>query len=246
MRKVICLMTALLLCMSLIVPAFAQDEGFVPSIAYKPEPEIVPVQGEDGNSYIGVIRNAEGEIIDYVEAGCLNIVPVAHLWDEDIVVPENVEELLRFVYSGLLDRSLEIPYAELQADLEGSNVVIRDLFDARWGCEEHPKMVEPEGIVLEITFDLGIVKDAEIFVTTFDEETKSWAGIVKTVNNGDGTVTCTFEHLCAIAFSMGMAKAPVPTEPTGMPSILLWIILLVVAVVGVVVILVSKKKKTAA
>ena len=246
MRKVLCLMTVLLLCVSLIVPAFAQEDGFVPSITYKPEPEIVPVQGEDGKDYIGVIRNAEGEIIDYVEAGCLRIVPVAHLWDEEIEVPEDVEKLLRFVYEGLIDRSMEIPYADLQAELADSNMVIRDLFDARWTCVEHPEMVAPEGIVLEITFDLGVMEDAEIFVTTYDEETKEWASIVKTVNNGDGTVTCTFEHLCAIAFSMGIAKDPAPVEePTGM-GILPWILLLVAAVVAVVVILVSKKKKTVA
>ena len=133
MRKLICLMTVLLLCASLIVPAFdAEEEGFVPSITYKPVPEIVPVQGEDGIGYIGVIRNAEDEIIDYVEAGCLRITPVAHLWDEEIEIPEDIEELLRFVYQGLIDRSVEIPYAELQAELADANMVIRDLFDARW------------------------------------------------------------------------------------------------------------------
>ena len=246
MRKVICMMTVLLLCVSLVMPAFAQEDEFVPSITYKPEPEIVPVQGEDGKAYIGVIRNAEGEIIDYVEAGCLRITPVAHLWDEEIEIPEDIEELLRFVYQGLIDRSVEIPYAELQAELADANMVIRDLFDARWTCVEHPEMVAPEGIVLEITFDLGVMEDAEIFVTTYDEGTKAWTGIVKTVNNGDGTVTCTFEHLCAIAFSMGIAKDPAPVEePTGM-GILPWILLLVVAVVAVVVILVSKKKKSVA
>lgn len=247
MRKVICLMTVLLLCASLIMPAFAAEEdGFVPSITYKPVPEIVPVQGEDGKDYIGVIRNADGEIIDYVEAGCLRITPVAHLWDEEIEIPEDIEELLRFVYQGLINRSMEIPYAELQAELADANMVIRDLFDARWTCVEHPKMVEPEGVVLEITFDLGVMENAEIFVTTYDEATKEWTGIVETVNNGDGTVTCTFEHLCAIAFSMGIVEDPAPVEePTGM-GILLWILLLVAAVVAVVVILVSKKKKSAA
>ena len=49
MRKLICLMTVLLLCASLIMPAFAaEEEGLVPSSTYKPVPEIVPVQGEDG------------------------------------------------------------------------------------------------------------------------------------------------------------------------------------------------------
>ena len=62
MKKIICLLTVLVLCMSLVVPAMAAEDSFVPSITYKPNPEIVPVAGEDGQEYIGVIRDKEGKI----------------------------------------------------------------------------------------------------------------------------------------------------------------------------------------
>ena len=69
MRKIICLVIALVLCMSIAAPAYASENGFVPSITYKPNPEIVPVENPDGEEFIGVIRNKDGEIIDYVGHG---------------------------------------------------------------------------------------------------------------------------------------------------------------------------------
>ena len=247
MKRFICLLTVLVLCLSLAAPVFAEEAGFVPSIAYKPDPEVVPVVDENGEEHIGVILDNEGEVVEYVDHGCLMVTPIADVWDEEIEVSTDVEELLVFVYNGLGDGSLNIPYEELEvADLDVDNMVIRDLFDARWICEEHGKMVEAEGVTFEITFDLGVVADAQIYVMTYDEDTKEWSPIVRTVNNGDGTVTCTFEHLCAVAFSMPIAATNVPSDDVQNPNVLPWIIVLLLAVVGVVVILVTKNKKKSA
>lgn len=245
MKKVISLCIVLVLCLSLAAPAFATESGFVPSITYKPDPEIIPVEDEKGEEAIGVIRDENGEIIDYVYHGCLQIIPIAHVWDPEKIVPQEVEKLLTFVYEGLNDNSLAIPYDKFDADLNAADMVIRDLFDARWVCEEHREMIEKEGVTLEIIFDLGILADVEIYVATFDEATNTWEPIVKTVNNGDGTVTCTFEHLCAISFSMLSTKADAPVDDAQSFDLLPWIIALVVAVVGVVVIVIIKKKKAA-
>ena len=96
MRKFICAMLVLLLCMSVVLPA-AADEGFVPSITYKPEPELVNVVGPDGKEYIGVVKDANGEVISYVDHGCLLITPIAHVWDDESVGPEEGERRLRVV-----------------------------------------------------------------------------------------------------------------------------------------------------
>ena len=248
MRKLICLVLVLLLCVCLAAPVFAAEDSFVPSITYKPNPEVVEIPGEDDEPYIGLIRDDQGEIIDYVGHGCLRITPIAHVWDEEIEVPQVIEDLLLMVYEGLVDGSMTIPYEKHEADLDAANMVIRDLFDARWVCDEHREMVEKEGYTFEITFDLGVVADAEIFVMTYDEATKEWSPIVKTVNNGDGTVTCNFEHLCAIEFSMlsagskPVASAPAAAAGQG-PNVLPWIVVLALAVVGVVVLVIAKKKK---
>ena len=251
MRKVICMMIAIVLCLGLVAPTYASEAGFVPSITYKPTPDIVPVTGDNGEEYIGVIHNEQGEIIDYIDHGCLLITPVADIWDDEIVVSKDVEELLAFLYEALNSGEMKIPYEKHEADLDPDNMVIRDLFDVRWVCEEHRAMIEAEGVTLDITFDLGVVADAQIFVMTYDEAAKEWSPIVKTVNNGDGTVTCTFEHLCGVEFSMSVAPAAptaAPAEDAQEPANLLpWIIALGLAVVAfVVVLVVSKNKKKAA
>ena len=244
MRKVICLLTVVLLCVSLAMPAFATEGDFVPSITYKPEPEIVPVEDENGVEHIGTIVDENGEIISYVDDGCLKITPIANVWSEEEEVLPEVKELLLFVYDELFQGEMELPYNKFEGNVDTGDMVIRDLFDARWHCAECEAAVEPDGVTFDLTFDLGVMADVEIYVMTYDEETKEWEPIVKTVNNGDGTVTCTFEHLCAITFSMNVEKNEPATDDAQPANILPWIILLVVAVVAVVVVLFIKKKKT--
>lgn len=246
MRRIICMVAALVLCLGMAAPAFAAENGFVPSITYKPNPEIVPVEGDDGGEYIGVIRNENGEIVDYVGHGCLLITPIAHVWDEEIEVPKVIEDLLTYVYNALNDGSMKIPYEKHAANLDPTNMVIRDLFDARWVCEEHRAMVEKEGFTFELTFDLGVVADAQIYVMTYDEVTKDWSPVVQAINNGDGTVTCVLEHLCAIEFSMPVAATTVAAEEAETPNVLPWVVALCVAAAGAVAVLVAKNKKKAA
>jgi hypothetical protein len=246
MRKIICLLTVLVLCLSIAAPAFAvENNGFVPSITYKPNPEIVPVEDVVGQEAIGVIHDKNGSLIGYIGHGCLMTTPVAHVWDDEVEVPADVERLLTKVYEGLNEGTIEIPYEEYGLVRDGFNMVIRDLFDARWVCTDHPDITEEDGVTFDITFDLGIMPDVEISVMTYDEEANEWSPIVKTVNNGDGTVTCTFEHLCAIAFSTPIAVAPVPVEDAPSCNIWPWIILLIVAIIAVIVVLIIKKKKKA-
>lgn len=41
MKKVICLLIVLMLCLSMAAPAFAAEDDFVPSIGYKDGPKII-------------------------------------------------------------------------------------------------------------------------------------------------------------------------------------------------------------
>ena len=244
MRKIICLLVALVVCLSIAAPVFATEtSGFVPSITYKPEPDIVPVKDENGEEHLGVIRDKDGQIVDYVDHGCFRITPIAHVWDPEIEVPDYIEDLLLYVYEGLNDDSLKINYDIFNANLDPSQMVIRDLFDIRWFCEEHLAMHLKEDNTIDLIFDLGVVADAEIFVASFDENSKEWSPIVKTVNNGDGTVTCTFQHFCAISFSMPLANTAATADAANSTNLLPWILILLLAVVAFVVIIIVKNKK---
>lgn len=242
MKKLISLFTTLVLCMSIAMPTFAAENDFVPSITYKPNPDIVGVLNEAGEEFIGVIRDAVGKVMEYVDSEYLDVTPVADIWDEAKEVPEHIKEMLQDVYDSLSKGEIKIPYEEYGEGLSAANMVIRDLFDVRFSNEEYQKMLEEEGVAFEITFDLGIVPDAEIIAMTMDESTRQWSLIEKTVNNGDGTVTCTFEHFCPVVFAMPVAPASAPIDAVSGINYLPWIAVLVLAVGGILFIVFKKKK----
>lgn len=240
MKKVICLIAAILTSVSLACPAWAAESGFVPSISYKTSPEIVPAQDDQGGEAYGVLRDADGNIIAHLEHGCLKITAVADALDEKVSIEDEIRNRLLFVYNGLNDGTIGVPY---DAEHEENNVAIRDLFDIIWNCEEHKAMFEQEGVTLEITFDLGILEDVNICVMSYNESTGAWEPIVKAVNNGDGTVTCTFSHFCVVAFSMITEPSTAVTTASGGATTWIVVFLLAAAVAAVAAVLILKSKK---
>ena len=241
MRKVFSLVVVLLLCVSMVLPVFAAEDNFVPSITYKPNPELV----SDNDGHIGVIRDADGNVLDYVDHACLRITPIAYVWDEEIDVEKLVEDLLIYIYESLKDGSMEIPYEKHEGlDLTASNMVIRDLLHIEWTCEEHAPMLGENGNTLELIFDFGVVSDLQVYGQSYDEKTTEWNPLVSVVNNGDGTLTCVFDRLGAIEFSVPVAGASAaPAESAATTSMMPWIIAIAVAAVAIVGVLFAMKKK---
>ncbi len=231
MKKLICLLTVLALAMAFACPVFAA-EAFVPSISDKEEPDIVP----DDEGVIGEIKGEDGEIIDKVDGDCLVITPISEA-ETSTRIPEDAREELLYVYEELLNGDMTLPYE--QDGLDPETMVIRELIDASWLCEEHPAMLEPEGVTIDLTFDIGVDADTKVYVyVRIDGE---WTA-VPVVNNGDGTVTCTFEELCPIAFCVaaGTGKPPVQTGDEFNPTI--WIVLLAVSAAALVGVVVLRRK----
>lgn len=231
MKKLICLLTVLALAMAFACPVFAA-EAFVPSISDKEEPEIVP--GEDG--VIGEIKGEDGEILDKVDGDCLVITPISEA-ETSTRIPEDARQELLYVYEELLSGDMTLPYE--QDGLDPETMVIRDLIDASWLCQEHPAMLEPEGVTIDLTFDIGVDADTKVYVYVYIDGV--WTA-VPVINNGDGTVTCTFEELCPIAFCVaaGTGKPPVQTGDEFDPT--LWIVLLAVSAAALVGVVILRKK----
>lgn len=236
MKRVISLVTVLLLCLSLAFPAYAAE--FVPSIPEKGAPTIVPVLDGEGNEALGVIRDADGKIIGYAYAeDCLVVTSVSEA-KKSTEIPSDAANLLLSVYDALSKGEMELPYEA--AGFNAKNMVIRDLIDITWLCEDHPEMIEPTGVVLVLTFDLGVAADAEVCVMTYKND--AWNHITKVVNNGDGTVTCTFEHLCPVAFSVLSGGSTPPVQTGDEFDLMLWVVLLAVSAVGLVSVAVCRRK----
>ena len=245
MKKLISLLAVLMLCATLLVPAYATNE-FKPSVEFKPAPEIVPVLDPDGNEALAMLIDGDGLIVDYVYAGdrCLVVTPVSRA-EESTLIPEDAKNTLLDVYAKLTNGTMTLPFEKFNAGLVSSNMVIRDLFDATFLCDEHPDMLLPEGVKLVITFRLGVEKDKDVYTMTYNDS--EWNPIVSTVNNGDGTVTCTFEHLCPIAFTVEgeQTKPPKAGDPAG-EQLNLWFMLCGIAVLAAIVLTafyVSNNKK---
>jgi hypothetical protein len=230
MKKLICLLTVLALAMAFACPVFAA-EAFVPSISDKEEPDIVP----DENGVMGEIWK-DDEVVDKVEGGCLVITPISEA-ETSTEIPEDAREELLYVYKELLEGDMTLPYE--QDGLDPETMVIRELIDASWLCEDHPAMLEPEGVTIDLTFDIGVDADTKVYVYVRIDGV--WTA-VPVVNNGDGTVTCTFEELCPIAFCVaaGTGKPPVQTGDEFNPTI--WIVLLAVSAAALVGVVVLRRK----
>ncbi|MBQ8580230.1 MAG: hypothetical protein IJ448_06005 [Oscillospiraceae bacterium] len=234
MKKFICCLVALLLCASMTCAAAATE--FVPSIDAKDHPEIVP--GEDGS--IGIIYNGETEI-DRVDVGCLVVTPVSKV-DTSTEIPDAARATLKDVYAKLLDGSMVLPYEKIDSSLHADAMVIRDLFDATFLCTEHPEMLVPEGVVLELTFDLGVDADEQVYVMTYNDG--EWNPIVSVTNNGDGTITCVFEHLCPIAFSV-VSDNWSPITGYMDPMMLLWVALMVASAAALMLVVAQRRRNAA-
>ena len=240
MKRIICIVIAAVVCMAMTCPAFAAEGEFVPSISYKGSPDIVTVKDPDGNDAIGVIKDKEGNAVDYVYGPCLVVTPVSEA-NTSTLIPEASKETLLDVYEALSAGMMTLPYEKYNADLNPNEMVIRDLFDASWLCTDHPATVAPDGVTVTATFNLGVGANEAVYCMTYINNV--WSPIVSVTNNGDGTVTCVFEDFCPIAFAVRSKTPPSQTgDPVGQ-TMYIWIAVMVVSAAAVVALLAAGHRK---
>lgn len=233
MKRVVSVVTVLVLCLSLVCPVFAAEGTFTPSVSSKNHPEIVPTP--DGA--IGVLVDGDGKEIAPVEEGCLVVTPVSKA-DSSADIPADAKETLLDVYEKLSDGSMQLPYEDNAEDM-----VIRDLFDASLICTDgHKESLAEEGVCIELTFDLGVGANVDVVAMTYVDG--KWSPIVSVVNNGDGTVTCVFEEICPIAFAVAEEaySGPAQTGDAVGSNLILWVALMAVSAAVLVVLLFSRRK----
>lgn len=232
MKRILSLIVAMALCVSLLA-SFAFAEDFVPSIGDKDHPEIVPDEG----NVIGQIVDPDGKPISDVESGCLVVTPVSEA-NTSTEIPEDARDTLLDVYEQLSNGSMELPY---DSSVNPDDMVIRDLFDLSFLCEEHPEMLE-NGNTLKLTFDMGVSAGDTVVAMVYVNG--QWIP-VELINNGDGTVTCFFSQVCPVVFAVKQTEAPPQTGDFSGNDLLLWGLLMVGSVVAFVACIVIYRKKTA-
>ena len=222
MRKGIMLVLALLLCVALASPVFA--DTFVPSIGYKDGPEI-----------------EDAEIGDTDITGCIVVTSIKKAQDKTTDISQADRDLLLDVYQQLSGGSMALP-------LEG-DYVIRELVDVSFckaGCTDanhnHKEKLESGKETAKVTFALGVKPYQDVKVLAYVDG--QWVPAKQVVNNGNGTVTCEFEALCPVAICVEEGPVePIPGTGDAMGrNLLLWILLMVGSLAAVVVLLTNRRR----
>ena len=240
MKRVLSVLIALMMFVLMATPAMADE--FTKSISYKDHPELVVGINDEGEEYIGIVRDADGNIVDYVGWDCIVVTSIADV-DSSTEIPNPSRELLKKVYEALKNGSMKLPYEKY--GLDPAKMVIRDLFDVSFLCLEHPEQLAPQGVTLELTFKTGVKPNVNVMVMTYKNE--QWGKIVKMTNNGDGTVTGIFEDFCPVAFIVPISSINAGGAGTGdEANVGLWAAMMAASAVGIgALVVVSRRKKTA-
>ena len=224
MRKIVCLLTALLVCLSMAVPAFAAGDTFVPSISYKDGP---------------VIKSAE--MNNENVTSCMVVTSIKGAKNKSTDISQEDRDLLLDVYEKLNSGSMKLP-------LDG-DYVIRELVDVSFGktgCVDpdhgHEEWLAEEGNTITIKFDLGVHKSTDVVVMSYVDG--QWVKAESVKNNGDGTVTCVFEEICPVAFCVeaDAEDVPVKTGDAVGQNLDLWFLLMAVSLAGVVAVMVLRRR----
>lgn len=227
MKKLICFSVMLVLCLTMVCPAFAEESEFVPSIGYKDHPDIV-----------GDVElvDPENKVIDVVPEECLVIVPIADVLNKtEEELTDDEKKMFEELYNKLSDGSVNVPYTD-----GNPNKVIRDLFYSKLICEDRRVELEKDDVHIQITLDTGVDEDETVTVMVFDGE--EWIPAEKVENNGDGTVTVVIDVLGVVSVSVPNGGDTPITGDNSSSATLLWVILMVASAAALVVVIVLRRK----
>ena len=225
MRRIACLLLALMMCMMVAMPVFAATDTFVPSISYKDGPDV-----EDATM-------GDEDVTD-----CIVVTSLKEAKEKTTDIGQDDRDLLWDVYNKLSKGTMELK-------VDSKKYVVRELVDVSFRkitCheDEHthdPELEQPE-VTATVKFDLGVPKNIKVRVFTYNDGV--WNEVKDVTNNGDGTVTCVFDHFCPVAFCVEVnAVAESPKTGDQIAAMILWVVLLIVSAVALVVLLVLRKKK---
>ena len=257
MKKIISLV--LVLVALVVVPLNCSAAAdFVESITYKPAPDIVIIEDEDGKEIIGHVRDEEGNVVsteheDCIHSDCIIVTPVSEA-KTTTKIPQETKDSLIKEYENLKDPSTKLSEVcdgldekikkETDKKYGADDMVIRDMFNITEVCDNIKMHLPKDGYSLDLTFNLGIGKDDYITAMVFNNG--KWTPIKKMVNNGDGTVTGYFDSLGHVAFlvpSDSPSNVPTTGDTSIENSIFIWVGVMAVSLSALIVLMVVTRRK---
>lgn len=234
---------ALALCL-MMCPIMVTHADFTPSVGYKPAPEIVTTPDADGRPIIGYVKNENGDILSVEYLGSIIITPIAEVDTSKDISKKAADELKKVYNNIVLGKTDFSKHSELNqwvsANLgkgkDGGDLVVRDIFDITEISDTLLKYLPGQGNTIDLTFDLDVPAGEKVAPMVYING--KWEMAPKVVNNGDGTITVTFEHFSPVAFLVegtGIKGNLVPvTGDTVSKDVTLWIVLAVASLAAMI------------
>ena len=223
MKKLFCMLIALVLAVSLAVPAFAAG-SFVPSITYKDGPDI-----ESGT--------VNGEKV----TTCLVVTSISEAKNKSTDITQAERDLLLDVYKQLNNGSMKLPIAN-------DKNVIRELVAVSYstiGCtkdHDHAAWLAKDGNTATVDFDLGVKSSTDVSVLIYSNG--KWTEADKVTNRGNGIVRVVFEDVGIFAFcvSEDSQVTPPQTGDTAGSQLFLWGTVMAGSIAALLILLVVFKR----
>ena len=223
MKKLVCIFAMLALCLSLVCPAFAAEDTFVPSISYKDGPEITAVDEKYD------IRH-------------LVVTSIKAARDKSTDITQEDRDLLLSLYEQLLSGGMKLP---MSSDVQ--TYVIRDLVHVGFTQEcllsgdGHKETLEKPGETMDVTFRLGIDANTNMIVMAYIQG--QWVPAENVVNHGDGTLSCELEDVGPVAFVVCNQTTEPQPGPQGIGNLLWWLLLLLICICVLTVMLLKRRMR---
>ena len=231
-----------------------------PSIEKKDGPELVITENENGEKIVGYISDAEGNIIRYIYAEDLIVVPVAHIHLADSAISVDNLNVAKKIKDSLKAALAELKANDVQALVPAfgdfwktvtggapfENIVVTDLFEVCIINRQTGEVVEngdvPEGCTLTFFLSVESLENESPFVLLHKPNKGTKWRLEDNVKNERGVLTVTVDSLSPFAIVQDSTVGPDvndgPDSPqTGVVAVsaVVGIMLLAVGGVGVVV-----------
>lgn len=272
MKKMLSIVLVLVLCLALTCPVFAVDDTFVPSIGYKPAPELAPAETEDGPT-VGYAYDEDGNVIGSVlyvddkitvtaahpegvaeDHVCLIITPLSEA-ETSTEIPDAAKDLLLQIYDQLVSNGMklfgeceglnEFVAERLGEGITAEDLVVRDLFDVSVLCDELEEYLEPDGTTICLDFDMNLPQDTFVAVVAY--KGGQWRMIENVEVGVKGNVVCTtYENFCPVAvltLAEEDAAATPYTGDTAGTNVMVWGCVMAASLAAILVLFLIQRKR---
>ncbi len=220
MKKMVCCLLAAALCLCMPATALADTVEFVPSISYKPAPDVV-------------------ETVPEGHKDCIVVTPVSKADTSEDISKENAAELKQ-LYADLSEDGVKLSQKcpelnTLVKDALGENktaddLVVRDLFHISTKCGDLDTYMDENGFV-KVTIKSTIAKGESVFAMMYVDG--AWK-VIEAVNNQDGTITLSLKEWGTLAIMVPAAVESDDTQTGESSNMVLWVVLMGAALIVMV------------